>query len=150
MAHKIHPASDCGSTRRAAHTEMVERRRARGWGMETDARGNTPRRQCITTAGQHLSPLHAGSVDPIMATETNRRGCHLRTVRGRWCGWLSEEINCQTVLGGIEATYAEVRPGTASRENASAGIRTICGRATAGARTRETGDVQLSRFYPHL
>src|SRR5260370_6564282 len=81
---------------------------------------------------------------------TNRRGCDLRTVRGRWCGWLSEEIDCQTVMGGIEATYAEVRPGTACRENASAGIRTICGRATAGARTRETGDVQLSRFYPHL
>ena len=45
---------------------------------------------------------------------------------------------------------AEVQLGTASRENAAAGVRTVRGRKPEEARRRETGDVQLSRLHPHL
>jgi RNA-directed DNA polymerase len=45
---------------------------------------------------------------------------------------------------------AEVQSGTASRENATAGVRSVCDRPTAVAWRRETGDVQLSRLHAHL
>ena len=47
-------------------------------------------------------------------------------------------------------TNAEVQLGTASRENALAGVRTVRGRKPEEARRRETGDVQLPRLHPHL
>src|SRR6202011_3640822 len=44
----------------------------------------------------------------------------------------------------------EVPPGAASREDATAGVRSACDRPTAVAWRREAGDVQLSRLYAHL
>jgi group II intron reverse transcriptase/maturase len=46
--------------------------------------------------------------------------------------------------------HEEVPPGTASRENAAAGIWSVRNRPTAVAWRRETGDVQLSRLYAYL
>ena len=57
---------------------------------------------------------------------------------------------CRAVPGGTYGTHAEVPPGTASRENAAAGVRSVCDRPTAVAWRREAGDVQLSRLYAYL
>src|SRR6266403_1041153 len=46
--------------------------------------------------------------------------------------------------GGTYGTNEEVQPGTASRENATSGVWSVCDRPTAVAWRRETGDVQLS------
>ena len=44
----------------------------------------------------------------------------------------------------------EVQPGAASRENATAGVRSVCDRQPAEAWRRETGDVQLPGLYAYL
>ncbi len=44
----------------------------------------------------------------------------------------------------------KVQSGTASRENAPAGVWSICDQQPAEARRREAGNVQLPRFYAHL
>src|ERR1700681_3117908 len=45
---------------------------------------------------------------------------------------------------------AEVPPGTASREDATSGVRPVCDRPTAVAWRRETGNLQLPWFYAYL
>src|SRR6267378_3471206 len=52
--------------------------------------------------------------------------------------------------GGTYGTNEEVQPGTASRENATSGVWSVCDRPTAVAWRRETGDVQLSWLHTHL
>src|SRR5258706_16476370 len=52
--------------------------------------------------------------------------------------------------GGTYGTNEEVQPGTASRENATSGVWSVCDRPTAVAWRRETGDVQLPGLYAHL
>ena len=61
-----------------------------------------------------------------------------------------QQSGCRAVPGGTYGTNAEVQPGTASRENATAGVRSVCDRPTAEAWRRETGDVQLSRLHAYL
>src|SRR5215469_8195170 len=50
----------------------------------------------------------------------------------------SLDSRCQAVLGRTEGTNAEVRPRTASRENAPTGVRTICDPGPPAAWRRET------------
>ncbi len=50
----------------------------------------------------------------------------------------------------LTETNEEVQPGTASRENATAGIWSICDQQPAKAWRREARDIQLSRLYAHL
>src|SRR6266478_4430478 len=85
-----------------------------------------------------------------MASEARARRGHRGAIRGRHRGGLSQQSGCRTVPGGTYGTNAKVQPGTASRENAPAGIWSVCDRPTAVAWRRETGDVQLPRLYAHL
>src|SRR5437879_8912208 len=85
-----------------------------------------------------------------MASEARARRGHRGAIRGRHRGGLSQQSGCRTVPGGTYGTNAKVQPGTASRENAPAGIWSVCDRPTAVARRRETGNVQLSWLYAHL
>ena len=50
----------------------------------------------------------------------------------------------------LTETNAEVQPGTASRENAAAGVRSFCDQQPAKAWRREAGDIQLSWLYAYL
>src|SRR5260221_7485913 len=85
-----------------------------------------------------------------MASEARARRGHRGAIRGRHRGGLSQQSGCRTVPGGTYGTNAKVQPGTASRENAPAGIWSVCDRPTAVAWRRETGNVQLSWLYAHL
>src|SRR6266478_1256203 len=85
-----------------------------------------------------------------MASEARARRGHRGAIRGRHRGGLSQQSGCRTVPGGTYGTNAKVQPGTASRENAPAGIWSVCDRPTAVAWRRETGDVQLPWLYAHL
>src|SRR6202008_2881012 len=85
-----------------------------------------------------------------MASEARARRGHRGAIRGRHRGGLSQQSGCRTVPGGTYGTNAKVQPGTASRENAPAGIWSFCDRPTAVAWRRETGNVQLSWLYAHL
>src|SRR5467141_2810708 len=85
-----------------------------------------------------------------MASEARARRCDRGAIRGRHRGGLSQQSGCRSVSGGTYGTNEEVQPGTASRENAPAGIWSVCDRPTAVAWRRETGNVQLSWLYAHL
>src|SRR6266581_8707448 len=63
---------------------------------------------------------------------------------------MPQQSGCRSVSGGTHRTNEEVPPGTASREDATSGVRSVCDRPTAVAWRRETGDVQLSWLYAHL
>src|SRR5258708_31867650 len=56
----------------------------------------------------------------------------------------------RSVPGGTHGTHEEVPPGAASRENATAGVRSACDRPAAVAWRREAEDVQLPRIYAYL
>src|SRR5882672_2764962 len=85
-----------------------------------------------------------------MASEARARRCHRGAFRGRHRGGLSQQSGCRSVSGGTYGTNEEVQPGTASRENATSGVRSVCDRPTAVAWRRETGDVQLSWLHTYL
>src|SRR5260221_6820543 len=85
-----------------------------------------------------------------MASEARARRGHRGAIRGRHRGGLSQQSGCRTVPGGTYGTNAKVQPGTASRENAPAGIWSVCDRPTAVAWRRETGNGPLSWRYAHL
>src|SRR6266850_1421634 len=138
------------SARCAAHPEMAERRRAGGWEANTRGKRHAPRRKCFAAFGQRLSSLRVRLVGPSMASEACARRCHRGAIRGRHRGWIQGKSGCRSVSGGTYGTNAKVQPGTASRENAVAGVRSVCDRPTAVAWRREAGDVQLSRFYAYL
>src|SRR5215469_518756 len=150
MAGQVHRASGGRSARRAAHPEMAERWRAGGWEANTRGGRDAPRGKCLALAGQRVPPLCVRSVGPGMASKACSRGGHRGAFCGRYRAWLPEEIGCRPVSGGTQRENAEVQPGAASREDAAAGIRSVCDRKPAKAWTRETGDVQLSRLYAHL
>src|SRR6267154_1422076 len=63
---------------------------------------------------------------------------------------LQQQSGCRSVSGGTYGTNEEVPTGTASRENATAGVRSFCDRPTGVAWRRETGGVQLPGLYAHL
>src|SRR5258708_4700177 len=69
MACKAHRASHRGPACRAAHPEVVERRRAGGWETNTHGGRNASGRQCIAAAGEYLSPLRVRSVGSGMASK---------------------------------------------------------------------------------
>src|SRR5260370_5226163 len=85
-----------------------------------------------------------------MASEARARRGHRGAIRGRHRGGLSQQSGCRTVPGGTYGTNEEVQPGTASREDAPAGIWSVCDRPTAVAWRRKTGDVQLPRLHAYL
>src|SRR5258708_15620523 len=85
-----------------------------------------------------------------MASEARARRGHRGAIRGRHRGGLSQQSGCRSVPSGTYGTNAKVQPGTASREDATAGVWSICDRPTGVAWRRETGDVQLPRLYAHL
>src|SRR5438876_10876669 len=55
-----------------------------------------------------------------------------------------------SVPGGTHGKNEEVQPGIASRENAAAGIWSVCDQQPAKAWRREARDIQLSRLYAYL
>src|SRR6266404_5795360 len=85
-----------------------------------------------------------------MASKACRRRCHRGAIRRRHRGGLQQQSGCRSVPGRTYGTNAKVQPGTASREDAASGVRSVCDRPTAVAWRRETGDVQLSRLHPYL
>src|SRR5882762_3544149 len=85
-----------------------------------------------------------------MASEARARRGHRGAIRGRHRGGLSQQSGCRTVPGGTYGTNAKVQPGTASRENATAGIWSVCDQQPAKAWRREAGNIQLSRLHAHL
>src|SRR5882757_11146538 len=85
-----------------------------------------------------------------MASEAGARRCDRGAFCGRYRGWISQPSGCRTVPGGTHGTDEEVPPGAASREDATAGVRSVCDRSTAVAWRRETGDVQLLGLYAYL
>src|SRR6266404_4945224 len=129
---------------------MVESRRTGGWETNTDGGRDAPRRKCFAAFGQRLSSLRIRSVGPSMASEARARRCHRGAFRGRHRGGLSQQSVCRSVSGGTYGTNEEVQPGTASRENATSGVWSVCDRPTAVAWRRETGDVQLPWLYAYL
>src|SRR5260221_13313864 len=123
---------------------MAEGRRAGGWETNTRRRGDAPGRKCFAAFGERLSSLRIRPVGPSVAPEARARRGDRRAIRGRHRGWISEQSGCRSVSGGTYRTSEEVQPGTAPRENAPAGVRSVCDRPTDAARGRETGDVELS------
>src|SRR6266404_2005832 len=85
-----------------------------------------------------------------MASEARARRHHRRAICRRHRGGIPQQSGCRSVSGGAYRTNEEVQPGTASREDAPSGVRSVCDRPTAVAWRRETGDVQLPRLYAHL
>src|SRR6266403_2366235 len=85
-----------------------------------------------------------------MAAEARARRGHRGAIRGRHRGGLSQQSGCRTVPGGTYGKNEEVQPGTASRQDATSGVRSFCDRPTAVASRRETGDVQLSWLHTYL
>src|SRR5467141_5015821 len=85
-----------------------------------------------------------------MASEARARRCDRGAIRGRHRGGLSQQSGCRSVPSGTYGTYEEVQPGTASREDATSGVRSVCDRPTGVAWRRETGDVQLPGLYAYL
>src|SRR6266446_4229700 len=85
-----------------------------------------------------------------MASEARARRHHRRAICRRHRGGLSQQSGCRSVPGGTYGTNAKVQPGTASREDATSGVWSVCDRPTAVAWRRETGDVQLSWLHAHL
>src|SRR5438876_4533559 len=55
-----------------------------------------------------------------------------------------------SVPGGTHGKNEEVPPGIASRENAAAGIWSVCDQQPATAWRREARDIQLSRLHAYL
>src|SRR5262249_322994 len=129
---------------------MAEGRRAGGWEANTNGRRNTAGRKCFAAFGERLSSLRVRPVGSSMASEACARRCHRRTICGRHRGWIPGQSGCPSVSGRTAGTKAEVQPGTASRENATAGIRTVRDLGAGKTWRRESGDVQLSRLYAHL
>src|SRR6266446_5089416 len=150
MAGEVRRAPGGGPARRAAHPEMAEGRRAGGWEADTSGRGDAPRWQCLAAFGKRLSSLRVRLVGPSMASEARTRRCDRGAVCRRHRRGLQQQSGCRSVSGGTYGTNAKVQPGTASRENAVAGVRSVCDRPTAVAWRRETGDVRLSRLYAYL
>src|SRR5216684_6039718 len=85
-----------------------------------------------------------------MASEARARRGHRGAIRGRHRGGLSQQSGCRSVPGGAYGTNAKVQPGTASRENATAGIWSVCDQQPAKAWRREARDIQLSWLYAYL
>src|SRR5580658_5889342 len=85
-----------------------------------------------------------------MASEARARRCDRGAIRGRHRGWIPEQGGCRPVSGGTHRENAEVQPGTASREDATFGVRSVCDRKPEAAWRRETGDVQFPWFYAYL
>src|SRR5260370_37382658 len=85
-----------------------------------------------------------------MASEGRARRHHRRAICRRHRGGIPQQSGCRSVSGGAYRTNEEVQPGTASREDATAGVRSFCDRPTGVAWGRETGDVQLPWLYDHL
>src|SRR5215470_10785076 len=150
MAGQVCRASDRGPARRAAHPEMVERRRAGGWETLAGGGGNAAGWQCLAAPGEYLSPLCLRPVGPSLASEASPWRRDRGEVRRRHRAGIPGEVGCRTVLGGTDRAISEVRARTASREDAPAGIRTVRGREPEAARRREAGDVQLPRLHAHL
>jgi RNA-directed DNA polymerase len=87
--------------------------------------GTPTGRKCIAAFGQRLSPLRIRPVGPSVAPEEGARRCHRRAICRRHRGWISQPSGCRSVPSGTHRTNEEVQPGTASRENATAGVRTV-------------------------
>src|SRR6266404_5732151 len=85
-----------------------------------------------------------------MASEARARRHHRRAICRRHRGGIPQQSGCRSVSGGTYRTNEEVPPGTASREDATSGVRSVCHRPTGVAWRRETGNVQLPRFYAYL
>src|SRR6266436_1658644 len=85
-----------------------------------------------------------------MASEARARRHHRRAICRRHRGGIPQQSGCRSVSGGAYGTNEEVQPGTASREDATAGVWSLCDRPTTVAWRRETGNVQLSWLYAHL
>src|SRR5216683_608069 len=129
---------------------MAECRRAGGWETNPCGRRDAPRGKCFAAFGERLSSLRVRLVGPSMASEACARRCHRGAIRGRHRGGLQQQSGCRSVSGGTYGTNEEVQPGTASREDAPAGIWSVCDRPTAVAWRRKTGDVQLPRLHAYL
>src|ERR1700746_1444417 len=150
MAGQVRRASGWRSARRAADPEMVERRRAGGWETDTNGRRDAPGRECLAAFGKRLSSLRVRPVGSSVASKACSRRGHRGAFCGRYRAWLSGEIGCRPVSGGADRENAEVPPGTASRENATLGIRSTCDRQPGVAWRREAGNIQLLGLYAHL
>src|SRR5882762_811192 len=85
-----------------------------------------------------------------MASEACARRCHRRAICRRHRGGIPQQSGGRSVPSGTYGTYEEVPPGTASREDATSGVWSVCHRPTGVAWRRETGNVQLPRFYAYL
>src|SRR5882724_7419476 len=150
MACEVRRASDCRPARRAAHPEMAEGWRAGGWETDTCGRRDAPGRQCLAAFGKRLSSLRIRPVGPSVASKACARRCHRRAIRGRHRGWIQGQSGCRSVSGGAYGAHAKVQLGIASRENAAAGIWSVCDQRPAKAWRREARDIQLSRLHAYL
>src|SRR4029077_8319561 len=150
MAGEVRRAPDCGPARRANDPEVAQRGRAGGWETDTGGGRDAPGRQCFAAVGQRLSPLRVRPVGPSVASEAGARRRDRGAFCGRHRGWIQGQSGGRSVSGRTYGTHEEVQSGTASRENAPAGVRSVCARPTAVAWRREAGDVQLSRLYAYL
>src|SRR6267378_3810490 len=121
---------------------MVECRRAGGWETNTCGRRDAPGWKCFAAFGQRLSSLRIRSVGPSVASKVGTRRCYR--------GGIPQQSGGRSVSGGTYGTNEEVQPGTASREDATSGVWSVCHRPTGVAWRRETGDLQLPRLYAYL
>ncbi len=88
MAGEVRRAPDRGPARRAAHPEMVERRRAGGWEANARGRRDAAGRKCFAAFGERLSSLRLRPVGPSMASKAGARRRHRGAIRGRHRGWI--------------------------------------------------------------
>src|ERR1700674_2009307 len=105
---------------------MVEGGRNRGRTVVRDEGRDAARGGDFAAACQSLPALCAGSVGESMAEEGGARRGDRGAVRGRRRVGFSVPEGCREVPGGVAGARAEVRTGTASREDASDRIRALC------------------------
>ena len=119
-------------------------------GKRTRSEEGTVQGGSIAAAGQHLSALRVRPVGPTMASNAGARRCDRRAVRGRHRGGIPARADAERFLAELRERFAQVRPGTASREDAAASSSAAVRPKPARAWRRETGDLQLSGLHAQL
>ena len=118
--------------------------------MESRRRGDATGRQCFAAAVERLPSLCLGSVDSTLG-KTEAQG---DVIVVRWADdfviGFQHKIGSGAVSGGTEEAIRKfgwtLHPG----EDAASGIRSLCDRQPAAARTRESGDIRLPGLHAYL
>ena len=151
------PAKSPNKAGQPAAEEMEGRGLAKGLNAGVLEDGKRIRTEEGTPQGGSASPLLANVylhyVFDLWVHAWRRKHAHGDVVVVRYADDIVVGFNRPADADQFRAELTErgsVQPGTASRENAPAGVRSVCDQQPATAWRRETGDVQLPRLHAYL